>query len=70
MEIMEDLLNLVRDWSVVETVWTLIMAVEVFFIDHQFLIGVTSLILILVVGLTWSCLRRGRAAVRELSEGV
>lgn len=65
-EEMEALLHYAGSWRVSEAVWTTFLAAQQFCIDHELLVGVLCVI-ILVVVLVRSCLRRGRPS-RERSE--
>lgn len=50
-----------------EAFWTVVVAAEIFCVDHKFLVGALSLLLLLSV-FVWVCLRRVRAS-REIAEG-
>ena len=65
--IMESLLNWLRDWQLGESAWTMIVAAEMFCVDHKVLVGLISMTLLLV-SFVFLCLKRGRAS-RDLAEG-
>ena len=64
---MESMLDVLRGWRLGEAIWTAIVTIQLFCVDHKLLVGVISLVLLLAV-LLWIFLKRAKPP-RELVEG-